>query len=257
MPTRHESSASMDVAAVEGPLYWWSARMTPSTDTSAKHDTAAASYIPALRFPWLTRFYDSVLAATLREEHFKRLLAAQAGLVPGLRVLDLGCGTATLTVLLKRACPHARVVGLDGDPAVLALARKKIVAAGVTIALHEGMAWAPPFETGSLDRVVSSLVFHHLTTEQKRHTLSAVRRVLRPGGELHVADWGAAQNLLMRVAFFGIQLLDGFATTADNVAGRLVPLMREAGFVDVEQTHAEMTLFGTLALYRAVAPGGA
>jgi SAM-dependent methyltransferase len=119
------------------------------------------------------------------------------------------------------------------------------------------MAFALPFETGSFDRVVSSLVFHHLSTEQKQQTLAGIRRVLRPGGELHVADWGAAQNVLMRIAFLGVQLLDGFASTADNVAGRLVPLMREAGFLAVEQTHAEMTLFGTLALYRAVAPGGA
>jgi len=156
--------------------------------------------------------------------------------------------------MMKRACAGASVVGLDGDPAVLALGRAKIAATGVEVPLYEGTAYALPFEKASFDRVVSSLVFHHLTSEQKRRTLSEVRRVLRRDGELHVADWGAPQNLVMRVAFLGVQLLDGFATTADNVAGRLVPLMREAGLYDVEQTHAEMTLFGTLALFRAVAP---
>jgi len=51
---------------------------------------ANGGYVPALRFAWLTRFYDAVLAATIKEEHFKRLLVAQARLAPGLRVLDLG-----------------------------------------------------------------------------------------------------------------------------------------------------------------------
>jgi SAM-dependent methyltransferase len=215
---------------------------------------AREPYVPALRFAWLTRFYDPVLRAALKEERFKRLLVAQAGIEPGRRVLDLGCGTATLTIMAKRACPGARVVGLDGDPAVLAQARAKVAAAGVDVELREGLAFAPPFAPGSFDRVLSSLVLHHLTTEQKRRTLAAVRDLLVPGGELHVADWGRAQNALMRLAFLGVQLLDGLATTADNVAGRLPGLMEEAGFAAVVETHREMTLFGTLGLYRATRP---
>lgn len=212
------------------------------------------TYVPALGFRWLTRFYDLAIAATLKEERFKALLVEQANLRPGQRVLDLGCGTATLTIMLKRACPESRVVGLDGDPEVLSLARRKISASDLAIELREGMAYDPPFEPSSFDRVVSSLVFHHLAADDKRRTLAAVRNVLRPGGELHLADWGEAQNLLMRLAFLGVQLFDGFASTADNVRGLLIPMMREAGFTSVSETHREMTLFGTLSLYRAVAP---
>lgn len=101
---------------------------------------------------------------------------------------------------------------------------------------------------------MSSLVFHHLTAQGKRATLARVREVLRPEGELHVLDWGRAHNRLMRVAFLSIQLLDGFANTTDNVRGRLVPMMKEAGFTAVAQTHREATIFGTLALYRARVP---
>ncbi|MGH8654993.1 MAG: class I SAM-dependent methyltransferase [Gammaproteobacteria bacterium] len=208
-------------------------------------------YIPALRFRWLTRFYDSLLTTTLKEERFKGLLVEQAALEPGLRVLDLGCGTATLTIMLKRACPRAEIVGLDGDPEALAISRRKIEAARLGIELREGMSYLLPFEDRSLDRVVSSLVFHHLTSENKRRTLTEIRRVLKTSGGLHVADWGGAQNLLMRIAFLGVQLFDGFATTSDNVEGRLIPMMEEAGFDGVEETHREMTLFGTLSLYRA------
>jgi len=76
--------------------------------------------------------------------------------------------------------------------------------------------------------------------------------LLRPGGELHIGDWGQAQNALMRLAFLSVQVLDGFSNTSDNVHGRLIPLMQEAGFRSVIETHHETTIFGTLALYRAV-----
>jgi len=209
-------------------------------------------YVHALRFRSLTRFYDRVLRATLKEEKFKVLLVEQARVRPGQRVLDLGCGTGTLTILVKKAAPAATVVGLDGDPEALALAREKAAREGVEIEFQEALAWEAPFEPASFDRVVSSLVFHHLTTENKQRTLRKIRDWLRPGGELHVADWGRAQDLLMRLAFLPVQLLDGFETTSDNVRGLLVPLIREAGFEEVAETRRERTVFGTLSLYRAV-----
>jgi len=211
----------------------------------------AERYVRALRFRSLTRFYDRVLGATLKEDKFKRLLVEQACILPGQRVLDLGCGTGTLTILMKQAVPQATVVGLDGDPETLAIAREKAERAGLAIELEHVLAWDAPFEASSFDRVLSSLVFHHLTTENKRRTLAKIREWLRPGGELHVADWGRPHDPLMRMAFLTVQLLDGFETTSDSVQGRLEPLMREAGFADVAETHRERTLFGTLSLYCA------
>jgi ubiquinone/menaquinone biosynthesis C-methylase UbiE len=212
--------------------------------------TKQTRYIPALRFRSLTRFYDAVLNTVLKEERFKRRLVEQASIEPGHRVLDLGSGTGTLTVMLKQAQPLAEVLGLDGDPEVLEIAGRKAAAAGLEVEFRQGMADAPPFEAGRFDRVVSSLVFHHLTTDQKQRALEQARRLLQPGGEIHIADWGKAQNLLMRVLFLGVQLLDGFETTKDNVQGRLPDLIRAAGFEGVEETHHEMTLLGTLSLYR-------
>jgi ubiquinone/menaquinone biosynthesis C-methylase UbiE len=156
--------------------------------------------------------------------------------------------------MLKRACPDATVVGLDADPQILKIAQRKLAATGLEVELQHGLAFEPPFEMGSFDLVVSSLVFHHLTTDDKRLTFAKIRELLKPGGELHAADWGKPQNLLMRVAFLSVQMLDGFARTSDNARGRLIPLMEEAGLESVSETVQRMTPLGTLSLYRAVRP---
>ncbi|MFQ5351754.1 MAG: class I SAM-dependent methyltransferase [Candidatus Binatia bacterium] len=210
------------------------------------------SYIRALRFSWLTRFFDPLLRASLNEEKFKELLVAQAGIEPGARVLDLGCGTGTLSIMVKRAHPSATVVALDADPKILRIAREKVARAGVDVDLRQGLASSPPFDPRSFDRVLSSLVFHHLAADSKRLALIKVMELLRPGGELHVADWGEPQNALMRLLFLSVRFLDGFETTADSVRGRLVPMMREAGYCGVEETARQMTVFGTLSYYRAL-----
>jgi ubiquinone/menaquinone biosynthesis C-methylase UbiE len=209
-----------------------------------------SDYVPALRFHALTRFYDRLLSATTKEEKFRDLLLAQANVGPSHRVLDLGCGTGTFAILTKLAVPTAEVVGLDADKNVLAFARKKAETRRVDITFCCALAHKAPFEDGTFDRITSTLFFHHLTLASKLRTLERARALLRPGGEIHIADWGAPQNAMMRVAFFAVQLLDGFETTADNVAGMLPSLMFQAGFDDVAETHREATIFGTLSMYR-------
>jgi ubiquinone/menaquinone biosynthesis C-methylase UbiE len=113
------------------------------------------------------------------------------------------------------------------------------------------MAFEVPYPDASFNRVISSLLFHHLTREKKERTLKEIFRVLRQGGELHVADWGKARNWPMRVAFLLVQMLDGFETTADNVNGLLLEMFRSAGFEEVQETIRYMTIVGPLSLYSA------
>src|SRR3972149_904967 len=128
-------------------------------------------YIPALGHDWLTPLYDPLLRWVMREETFKRRLIAQADIQPGQRVLDLGCGTATLTILIKQVHPDSEVIGVDADVKVLDIGRAKASKAGVDITLDHGMAFQLPYPDRSFDRVLSSLVLHHLTREDKRRTL--------------------------------------------------------------------------------------
>ncbi|MFT3894180.1 MAG: methyltransferase domain-containing protein [Anaerolineales bacterium] len=100
--------------------------------------TSPKRYIPALRFKWLTPLYDPLLKWVMREETFKRRIIQQANIQPGMNVLDLGCGTGTLTLMLKRAHPNANITGLDGDPQVLNIAREK--SGGMDIRWDEGLA---------------------------------------------------------------------------------------------------------------------
>lgn len=217
--------------------------------------TESRGYLPALRFSALTRLYDPVVRATTREGRFKELLVEQAAVAPGQRALDLGCGTGTLAIQVKRARPDAEVLGLDADPEMLAQAEAKAERAGVELELTEGFSTELPYADRSFDRVLSTLFFHHLDPEPKRQTAGEIARVLRPGGELHVADWGKPSDPAMAVAFLGIRLLDGFENTADNVRGELPRIFEEAGLEGAEETDRLRTPLGTLSLYSARKPG--
>ena len=86
---------------------------------------AKESYIPALRFEFLTRFYDPLVRLTTREFSFKRALLAQANLQNNQTILDLACGTGTLCIGIKRRFPGAKIFALDADKEILQLARNK------------------------------------------------------------------------------------------------------------------------------------
>ena len=211
-------------------------------------------YVPALRFRSLTRFYDPLIRATVREAEFKRRLLDHAAISFAERVLDLGCGTGTLAIAAKHAQPEATVYGLDGDPAILEIARRKSAEAHLDVSFQEGLSTDLPYSDGSFDVVLSTLFFHHLVLSEKQRTAAEVRRVLVPEGRLLVADWGPPQDRLMALASLGIRLLDGFEPTRENFAGTLPTVFAEAGLEAQARPLDQLrTVFGTMTLYRASA----
>ncbi len=216
----------------------------------AKH-----SFVPGLGFGALTRFYDACVALSMKEEKLRGLFLDRVAIAPGARVLDLGAGTGSLLLLAHRRAPTAELTGIDPDPEMISLATQKATQAGASIRFEQGRADALPFADASFDRVVTSLVLHHLTRDEKRAAMREALRVLRPGGEIHIADWGQARNPVARAFGFIIGLLDGADRVADNYAGRLPSFLSEAGFDDVRETHQEMTLLGPLSLYQGRKPG--
>ena len=225
--------------------------MTQVTLTSNRR----AGYIPALDYDWLTPFYDRLVRLTMPERRFRTRLIGQARIADGMRVLDVGCGTGTLAIMMRTRFPNADLVGIDADEKILSIARRKAADAGVVaIVFEQALASELPFSDGSFDRIVSSLALHHLTSEEKRATLTECYRVLRPQGELHIADWGRPQNWLMWLASRSVLLFDGTSRTADNIRGRLPELCREAGFAQVTEAGDMMTVFGTLAFLHGRKP---
>ena len=198
--------------------------------------------------------YDPLVRLAVRERRFKRRLLANAALRPGFRVLDLGCGTGTLALMAQRAQPAATIFAIDGDVAAIDIARAKIAAQNARVHLHLGFAQQLPYPSGLFDRVLSTLLLHHLSHHGKSAALREVARVLAPSGELHLADFGHPANGLMRAGFSLVRKFEGMENTEDNARGRLPEMMALAGLSNVRETARFSTVFGTLRLYAAGAP---
>jgi SAM-dependent methyltransferase len=213
-----------------------------SVNTDQRYVTANGRFLP-------TSLYDRSIAITMREGVWRPRLVLEVLEGEPARVLDLGCGSGTLAIALAAAPGPHRVTGIDGDPEILDMARAK--PGSEDVEWVEGLADHLPFEDGSFDRVVTSLLLHHLEPPVKRAALAEAHRVLRPGGRLHVADFGRSQDPLMRLMFAGLQMLDGRSNTADHPAGRLPGMVAEAGFADVESGGRLRTTWGSFELLTA------
>ena len=212
---------------------------------------AGRRFIPGMGVEWLLPAYDP-LTRLLGLDRTRRGLVEQARLQPGQRVLDIGCGTGSLAVLIARLHPAVEVVALDPDPKALSRAARKARRAGVTIEFERGFSDTLPFRDGSFDRVFSSFMFHHLNREEKARTLRDVRRVLKSGGSLHLLDFAAPETADGVKRTRGLHAL---GRLHDNGAGTVTGLMSAAGFTDAAVA-GERTLYVGLvriAYYRAAA----
>jgi ubiquinone/menaquinone biosynthesis C-methylase UbiE len=208
------------------------------------------NYIPALKFHWLTNIYDSLISIFMPEKEFKNAIINNANIQDNFKVLDFGIGTATLSIMAYHNCPNASFYGLDIDDKILEIAKKKITSSNIPVDLIQYNGGILPFENASFDRIISSLVIHHLSDDQKLLAFKEFNRILKPNGEIHIADWGRANNKIMKGLFHIVQLLDGYDTTSANVDGKLPAIIKTAGFHNVEIKKHFNTILGTLEIFK-------
>src|SRR6266542_3706083 len=179
-------------------------RVPPTPEEGTATAAPGRSYLPAMGRDWLLPLYDPFTRA-------------------------LGVRTA-----------HRRLIE-QPDPRALARAGRKARRADLTVRLDRGFASELPYPDASFDRVVSAFMFHHLEPADRLAVLREVRRVLAPGGSLHLLDFGGAgegsEGLPARLAHRSHRL-------HDNFGDRIPTLMREAGLVDPAETGHRVGLLG-------------
>ena len=244
--------------------------MTPA------HGSQDRPFLPAMGEGPLA-LYD-VMTSLLGGRTAHRRLVAAAGLAPGQTVLEVGCGTGNLLVAAADAQPGATVVGLDPDPAALERARRKERRRGRRFRVEQGFADELPHADGSVDRVLSAFMFHHLPPDAKRAMLAEVRRVLVPGGQLLLLDFEGLPRPHRLVALV-LRLVGhrpnhghghdeghghghgGHVDAGDplelsaNDPAMVRALLGEAGLADVAQVEVGDSPFGRWISYRAVRGG--
>jgi len=208
------------------------------------------AYIPAAGRDWLLPFYD-VFVRLSGMKALQQAVVAECRIAAGQRVLDVGCGTGSLVVMIKQAHPEALVTGIDPDPKALARAAGKRQRSGVEVTLDRGFAQELPYHDASFERVVSSFMFHHLSVDAKRGMLREVLRVLVPGGELHLVDFNPLEQ---RKDGLFARLVHSDAELADNAGGRIMAYLEEAGFKPARETFQRSSLYGRVGCFRGVRP---
>ena len=197
-------------------------------------------FLPAAGRDLFLPLYDP-LVSWMGFGRARNQLIEQANVQPDHHLLDIGCGTGTLAVQLKRQYPAARVFGLDPDPKALRRAKAKAERGGGSVNFEEGFADELPYDGASFDRVFSSFMFHHLEGQGRERTLREVLRVLKPGGSFHLVDFIVSDG-----DGFLHRFMHSHAEMKDNSNERILQLMNRVGFTNEEKVHEDTMLFGLL-----------
>jgi ubiquinone/menaquinone biosynthesis C-methylase UbiE len=144
--------------------------------------------------------------------------------------------------------PRAELFGIDGDPEILSIAKGKANRENLDIQFEYGMAYELPYANASFDRLVSTLVFHHLATADKKRAFSEIYRVLRADGKMIIADLGPPQGFFAKLLS---PLMRKHARVADNLNGLLPVWAKEAGFSRIDDLTLFNSVMGTIRIFRA------
>lgn len=203
-------------------------------------------YLPAMGLHWLLPLYDP-FSRVIGAGRVHNQLLDRADLQPGQQIVEIGCGTGNLLLALARRRFDVQMTGIDPDPAALRRARRKADRAKLQIRFDRAYAGELPFADTSVDRILSAFMLHHLDEEERGRATAEIRRVLRPGGQLHVVDIAGGSS------DHGIS---GHAarhnpSLAGNLVDRTLTALRHAGLTDVAENGRGSFRFGEYVFYRA------
>ncbi len=181
---------------------------------------------PPAGYHMLTPLYDLGCAMLGLGRGFREQTLALLDLRAGTRVLDLGCGTGVLACRLKARHPDVEVTGVDPTSGALAVARRRAKQAGVRVSWVEARGDATGLPSGDFDRVVSTLMLHHVPDAEKPGVLAECGRLLKPGGFLVIGDFSVGRHWLDRAA---LRLFAVHEHVRGQLGGRISTLMGAAG----------------------------
>jgi len=208
--------------------------------TAHQHTAGDRPYLPPMGRRWLLPLYDPMTrlagVARVHEE-----LAGRADLRPGQRILEIGCGTGNLLLTVARRRPDAEVIGIDPDRGSVRRAARKARRAGLPVRIERAYADDLPLPDASIDRVLSSFMWHHVGDAEKPAALREIRRVLRPGGELHLVDVSGEHAHRSR-------------HLTGNQEDRVLEALGAAGFGEAAVTGHGRSRLGGYTFYRVLSP---
>jgi len=180
-------------------------------------------------------FYDGLVnIVTLGHAGMLRSLTVDHALLkPGEKVLDVGCGTGGVTIPAKRRVgKNGGAAGIDPAPEMIAVARKKAIRSRLEIDFRVGVIESLPYEDGTFDAVTSSLMMHHLPEHLQVKGLAEIKRVLKPGGRLLIADMTHSSSSMHERIFASLTMHRGHG---DQFGVEDLPeLLKEAGFDEIK-----------------------
>ncbi len=177
-------------------------------------------------------YYDFIMGLmTLGKERALREMTVElAGVKPGDKVLEVGCGTGSLSLAAKvQVGPNGEVHGIDAAPEMVEVARRKAARQGADVDFKVGLIQDIPFSRAQFDVVLCSFMIFHMPDDVRREGFKEIARVLKPGGQVVIVD-SVSPDQLPRRSLYRLLL----SSMAQHTLEELRPMLREAGFTEIE-----------------------